>query len=340
MPPENAIPILDISKFDNGNGADSRAIARKVSQACEEIGFLVIEGHGVPDSVISTLDNCSRRFFDLSSEEKQKYMLSDDSYFGYKGMKHASLAYSLDDEEAKPDLREQFGTGRPNYPELTDDYFHTGMGLKFKSEIRWPHEVTGFQAAWADYYNEMAILSEKIMRMFAVALELPVDYFDSMLEKHVSSLSAFNYPEQNEIPEEQQLRGGAHTDFGCLTIVQADWSAPGGLQVFTKDEEWMDVPARSGTFAINIGDMMERWTNDRWVSTLHRVANPPGEIAASSRRQSLIYFSIPNYDAVVECIPTCIDSNNPAKYPPVTVAEHHFEKLGKMFDLDDEALRK
>ncbi len=333
---EIIIPTLNISKFTDGADAGSQAIAERVNQACEEIGFLIIEGHGVPDSVIGNLENCSRKFFDLPVETKQSYFVSDDTYFGYKGMKHATLAYSLDDEEAKPDLREQFGSGRPDYPELSDDYYRTGMGLKFKSEIRWPQEVIGFQAAWATYYNEMARLSEKIMRVFAVALELPIDYFDSMLDKHVSSLGIYNYPEQKEAPEEGQLRGGAHTDFGSLTIVQADWSAPGGLQVFTKDEEWMDVPARPGSFAINIGDMMERWTNDRWVSTLHRVANPPGDIAGSSRRQSVIFFNIPNYDALVECIPTCTDSNKPAKYPPITVAEHHLMKMGKMFDVDDE----
>ena len=333
--PKNIIPILDISQFSNGTDFDSQEVAKKVKTACEEIGFLVIEGHGVPDSVINNLEKCSRQFFDLPLEKKQHYCESEEVYFGYKGMKHAALAYSLDDEEAKPDLREQFGTGRPDYPELTDDYFRSGMGLDFKCDVRWPQEVEGFQVAWADYYAEMVKLSEKIMRIFAVALELPVDYFDSMLDKHVSSLGVYNYPEQKTAPESGQIRGGAHTDFGSLTIVQADWSAPGGLQVFTKDKEWMNVPARPGTFAINIGDMMQRWTNDCWVSTLHRVANPPDNVAGSSRRQSVIFFNIPNYDAVVECIPTCVDSNHPAKYPPITVGEHHFRKLGKMYDIDD-----
>ncbi len=336
MSSEQLIPTLDISSFTGAADANSLAIAREVNRACEEIGFLVIEGHGVPGQIIQKLDACSRQFFDLPLETKQSYFASDDTYFGYKGMQHAALAYSLDIEDAKPDLREQFGSGRPDYPELTDDYYRKGMGLEFRCDIRWPQEVVDFQVAWADYYNAMADLSEKIMRIFAVALDMPLDYFDRMLDKHVSSLGVYNYPEQKDKPEEGQLRGGAHTDFGSLTIVHADWSAPGGLQVFTKNREWMGVPAKPGTFAINIGDMMERWTNDRWVSTLHRVANPPGNYAGNTRRQSIIFFHIPNYDAIVECIPSCADSENPAKYDPITVGNHHLMKMGKMFDVEDE----
>lgn len=336
MSSEQLIPTLDISGFTGCADANSLAIAREVNRACEDIGFLVIEGHGVPRQVVEKLDDCSRRFFDLPLETKHSYFASDDTYFGYKGMKHAALAYSLDIDDAKPDLREQFGSGRPDYPELTDDYYRKGMGVEFRSDIRWPQEVANFQVAWANYYNAMASLSEKIMRIFAVALDMPPDYFDRMLDKHVSSLGVYNYPEQKDKPEEGQLRGGAHTDFGSLTIVHADWSAPGGLQVFTKNREWMDVPAKQGTFAINIGDMMERWTNDRWVSTLHRVANPPGSFVGNTRRQSIIFFHIPNYDAIVECIPSCADSENPARYEPISVGNHHLMKMGKMFDVEDE----
>ena len=335
MAAKPVIPTLDISRFTDGGDADSLDIAAKVNRACEEIGFLVIAGHGVSDVVIKRLDERGRRFFDLPLEIKRNYFLSDDTYFGYKGLKNSALAYSLNDADAKPDLREQFGSGRPDFPRLKDDYYRKGMGLAFKSEVRWPREVAGFQAAWAEYYNAMAKLSEKIMRVFAVALNMPVDYFARVMDRHVSSLGVYNYPEQQDRPEQGQLRGGAHTDFGSLTIVHADWSVPGGLQVCAKDGEWVDVPAEAGTFVVNIGDMMERWTNDRWVSTLHRVANPPAAAAAGNRRQSIIFFHIPNYDAVVECIPSCVGEK--ALYPPITVGRHHLMKMGKMFAVEDGA---
>ncbi len=333
MPDRQTIPTIDLSKFTSGTDADSRALAAEVDRACQNIGFLVIEGHGVPDSVIQNISRCGRQFFDFPAEVKNRYQEADDIYFGYKGMKTSALAASLDDQDAKPDLREQFGSGRPDFENLTDDYFRNGLGKEFTYPVRWPEEVADFAKAWKDYYDEMARLGEKIMRVFAVALGMPVDYFDSKLDKHVSNLGVYNYPEQTEVPEEGQLRGGAHTDFGSLTIVHADWSAPGGLQVFTKKGEWMNVPAKPGTFAINIGDMMARWTNDKWVSTLHRVANPTNETAGSSRRQSIIFFHMPNYDAIVECIPSCVDSENPAKYPPISVGDHHLMKMGKMFDV-------
>ena len=125
------------------------------------------------------------------------------------------------------------------------------------------------------------------------------------------------------------MRGGAHTDYGSLTLVNADWSIPGGLQVYT-DNQWIDVQAKPGTFVVNIGDMMQRWTNDKWVSTLHRVANPPAESANTSRRLSLVYFHIPNPDVMVECVPRCKDAEQPAKYAPISIGDHHLMKMGKM----------
>jgi isopenicillin N synthase-like dioxygenase len=170
------------------------------------------------------------------------------------------------------------------------------------------------------------------MQIFAVALDLPIDFFEPMLSHHASNLALFNYPDQPTRPKRGQLRGGAHTDFGSLSIVHSDWTIPGGLQVQTKAGSWMDVAAPRDAFVINIGDMMARWTNDRWVSTLHRVANPETSSARSYRRQSVIFFHVPNQDALVECIPSCRDADNPPKYKPITVGEHHLMKMGKMFE--------
>lgn len=334
------IPTLDISKFSDGTDKDSLAVAQNVKKACEEIGFLVIEGHGVAADILKKMEQKGRQFFDLPKEIKEKYREPEDVYFGYKSLNQTSLASSMLGKDAETDLREQYGSGRPDYEHLIGDYYECDAGRGYCYPVRWPEEISGFHQVWLSYYDEMRRLGEKIMRIFAVALELPVDYFDSMMDKHVSNLAVYNYPEQAVAPGEGQVRGGAHTDFGSLTIVNADWSAKGGLQVFTKEGEWMDVPAKPGMFAINIGDMMARWTNDRWVSTLHRVANPPAEDAKTSRRQSIVFFHTPNYDAVVECFPSCTDSDHPVKYPPITVGDHHLLKMGKMYESGEQRERK
>jgi isopenicillin N synthase-like dioxygenase len=164
------------------------------------------------------------------------------------------------------------------------------------------------------------------MRLFAMALELPEAYFDASINRHISRLRVRNYPALQTAPEPGQLRAGPHSDYGSLTILKTE-DRPGGLQVAGKAGEWQDVPHVPGSFVVNIGDMMARWTNDRWVSTLHRVANPPPELAAHSRRQSLVFFHNPNYDAVVECLPGCSDAGTPPKYAPTTSGGHLREKF-------------
>ena len=136
-----------------------------------------------------------------------------------------------------------------------------------------------------------------------------------------SPLRVRNYPALEEPPAPGQLRAGAHSDYGSLTILKAEDKA-GGLQVRNQAGAWVDVPILADCFIVNLGDLMARWTNDYWVSTLHRVVNPPMELAPLSRRQSLVFFHNPNYDASIECIPSCQGPANPPKYSVTTSGEH------------------
>ena len=134
-------------------------------------------------------------------------------------------------------------------------------------------------------------------------------------------MRSVNYPEPAGTVETGQLRAGAHTDYGCMTILRTE-DAPGGLQVQTRGGEWVDVQAVPGSFVVNLGDMMARWTNDRWPATLHRVAVPSPDRALGSRRLTLVFFHDPRADAVVECIPSCADKAHPPQYEPITALAH------------------
>jgi isopenicillin N synthase-like dioxygenase len=166
------------------------------------------------------------------------------------------------------------------------------------------------------------------MRIFALALDLPERFFADKTDRHISGLRVVHYPDQPSLPLAGQSRAGAHTDYGAVTILRSD-DAPGGLEVLSRRGQWAAVAPAPGAFVLNIGDLMMRWTNDRWVSTLHRVANPPPESGACSRRLSLVFFHQPNYDAVIECLPTCTSAANPPRYAPVTSGQHRLAKFLK-----------
>jgi isopenicillin N synthase-like dioxygenase len=167
------------------------------------------------------------------------------------------------------------------------------------------------------YYEAISGLGERLRRLFALALDLPEDWFEDKFRDHSSSIRVVNYPAPAGEPEPGQLRAGAHTDYGCMTILRTQ-EAAGGLQVQTRAGEWLDVHAVPDSFVVNLGDMMARWTNDQWAATLHRVAVPPAELRAGSRRQTIVFFHDPRADAVIECIPGCGTS----RYEPVTALEH------------------
>jgi isopenicillin N synthase-like dioxygenase len=182
----------------------------------------------------------------------------------------------------------------------------------------------------------MTRLAETLMQVFALALALPLDYFADKIDRPQSFLRIINYPAPRVAPLPGQLRAGAHSDYGTLTILRAE-NVAGGLQVFSRAGEWLDVAVPPGAFVINIGDMLMRWTNDRWVSTLHRVVNPPDAHAPGSRRQSLVFFHNPNPDAVIECLPTCASASNPSRYPPVLAGTYLADKARSAYQPRTEA---
>jgi isopenicillin N synthase-like dioxygenase len=166
----------------------------------------------------------------------------------------------------------------------------------------------------------------RMLRIFAYALDLPETFFAPYFDKHSCLLRMQNYPEQETEPEPGQLRIGEHTDYGAFTLVNAD-DAPGGLQVLARSKQWIDVFPAPDSFVVNISDMMMTWTNDRWISNSHRVVNPPRRLLGATRRLSFAFFVNPNHDAVIKCISTCQDPDNPPRHAAVLAGEHRFRKL-------------
>lgn len=320
------VPVIDIAPFLAGDPNDRADVVARVRRACEEIGFFTIVGHGVPVGRIAAVRGASNCFFDLSLEEKLEVKRAPGAGSrGYAVMGDIAHARSLG-ESTPPDYQEGFSVGTLHIPD-DDPYYRSEEGQKFFPQNIWPARPAGLREAFEAYYRDMEGLAARIMTIFALALELPEDFFADKTDKAVNLLRAVRYPAQNEPPLERQLRSGAHTDYGTLTILLAE-DKPGGLQVRIRDGRWIDVHPVPGSFVINIGDLMMHWTNDRWVSNLHRVVNPPSEFA-DIPRLSIVFFQKPNYDAEIRCIEKCLGAETPAKYAPMTAGDHWYAKNAK-----------
>jgi isopenicillin N synthase-like dioxygenase len=323
-----AVPVIDIAAYDGGSPSDRRALAQRIDEACRTVGFLTIVGHGVPDALVARTERAARAFFDLPVDTKLGYRSPDPAvYRGYFALESNAVAYSLDATDSAPDLFERFSVGRVAL-DRADPYFSATPTARaiFAANI-WPREVADFEAALSAYYQAMEGLALTLMRLFALGLGLDERWFDDKVDRHMTAFVIQNYPDQATPPRPGQLRAGPHSDYGSLTILKTE-DKPGGLEIRGADGTWQPVTAQPGSFIVNIGDLMAQWTNDRWVSTMHRVVNPPRDQAIGSRRQSLIFFHQPNYDAPVECLPSCLDGGA-AKYAPTTSGEHLLMKLKK-----------
>lgn len=313
------VPIIDMAPYHTGSEAHKRDMAQQIGAACRDIGFLIIAGHGVPQELIAAVDEVSRAFFDLPLTEKMQVVRpAPDVTRGYIPLEGESVARSRGDY-APGDLNESFMIGPVDVGDTA--YYHSSAAGKHFAPNLWPARPATLPAVYSAYFRVMSDLARTLMRLFALALEQPETFFDDKIDKHISRLRVRNYPAPQEPPRPAQLRAGAHSDYGSLTILKTE-DKPGGLQVCNAAGDWVDVPIVPGCFIVNLGDLMARWTNDTWVSTLHRVVNPPIAAADISRRQSLVFFHNPNYDAVIECIPSCQGPSNPAKYPVTTSGEH------------------
>ena len=313
------IPIIDVAAFFDGG--DVHGVAEAVAAACRDVGFFVITGHGVDPSVLAAARTDAASFFAMDSERKAAYQ--SNSFCGYSPFKNERLAYSRG-EETPPDLKEAFTVSRPD---ITDDpYFHAPQAQSLFPTNVYPTEQPTFEASAVTLNRTLGELAEAVMEIFATGLGLPQLYFAPMLDKHFSFLRFVNYPAPGEVALPGQLRAGAHTDYGSLTFVDVE-EAPGGLQVLGPDGQWIDVPVVPGGLVVNLGDLLQRWTNDAWRSTMHRVAVPDEDRWTNSGRLSIVYFHETNWDAEIVALDACTSADNPPRYPATTAGQHNYERV-------------
>ena len=313
------VPLIDIAPYLAGSPEGKRHVAAEVGRAATEVGFYVITGHGVDPDLIEQVESVSRGFFDRPLAEKMALRIAGEpGAVGYSAVGDIALAYTRG-KVAPFDLNESFQIAKVDAAD--EAYFGQESAQGLVPKNRWPSQPAGFRAVWEDYYLRMGRLAADLMRISALALDLPEDYFDHKVDRHISRLTARLYPEQREAPLPGQLRAAEHTDYGTVTILKPSETPGGGLQVADPEGHWHDVPMLANSYVINLGDTMAMWTNDRWRSALHRVANPP-EAGRGCRRSSIVFFHHANHDAMIECLPTC----GTPKYEPMRLSDYYVVK--------------
>ena len=317
------VPLVDLTEaFEPGPTQDAAVDA--IRRACEDIGFLMITGHGVADSVLTMIEDASRGFFSLPLDEKMRCMAGPGVFRGYRPAGGAALARSRD-IETPPDLSEAFGVNRFDDVEVARrSGLREGREAFFAPNI-WPEHPDGFKQVFETHYAVMEDLTNRLMGLMALALGLNENWFDDKIRDHITNLTVNHYPALDGPPAPGQFRRGEHTDWGSVTILYHDGRP--GLQIKPSNGEWEDVPTVAGAFVVNLGDLMAAWTNDRWTSTLHRVVVPDGD---TDDRLSIAFFHQPAYDARIECIPTCTSPDEPPRYAPTTSGEWILSMLRKV----------
>ncbi|MBY4225540.1 isopenicillin N synthase family oxygenase [Rhodococcus fascians] len=322
---EFEIPTIDIGPFASGRTNDAAARARVVAQiddACTRSGFMQIVGHGIGDDVLDGLARSIDSFFALPLATKNEYRIPDANR-GYSPPKSESLSLSVGVESASRmnDFFEAFNVGveARSFDALDLDESDYGINV-------WPNELPDFQRDVERYFAEASRVARTLTGIFAAALELPVDFFDTLTDHSIDVLRMNNYAlPEGMVTLDGDLTGmGEHTDFGIVTVLWADQVA--GLQVLGTDRVWHDVAPRDGALLVNLGDLTARLTNDRWLSTLHRV-KPPVVDGTIVRRRSAAFFHDGNVDAVISTLPSHLDADSGLAYEPVSVRDHIAAKL-------------
>ncbi|EJU03023.1 Clavaminate synthase-like protein [Dacryopinax primogenitus] len=298
-----AIPIIDLAQENR------TLLVEKIREACLKVGFLYIKNHGIPQSTINATLNEAHRFFDLPLTSKQALDIHLSPAF--KG--YTALLGENSDPANRGDLHEGFDVGSESE----------------QGEMRgnvWPPEteLPGFKEKVMEYYDAVLSLGRRLFPLFALSLSLPEDFFDDKILHPAAIMRLLHYPSQTGPTDDRILGIGAHTDYECFTLLYQD-IVP-ALQVLNAAGKWVSAPPIEGTFVCNLGDQFARWTNDVYVSTVHRAINRTGQ-----ERYSIPFFFGTDYDVKLEALPSCVSEDRPARYEVVTAGEYVKSRLEETY---------
>ena len=303
------IPILDVSRYFAGDTEELPRLGGELRHAFENVGFYYLRGHGVPRRLIdAAFAECER--FHAQSLEKKLALRINEHTIGYMPMGGSVARSSTVNNNTKPSVNEAFFVRR----ERTADDPDVIAGKRFRGLNRWPAELPGFRETTLAYMAAMEQVGKRLVRIYAVALDLPPDYFDAFFEQPNMIQRFTHYPPQPSY-EDNQFSIAPHTDSGFMTLLAP--SALPGLSIRLPDGTWFDAPSDPDAFIVNGGDILRRWTNDRFLSTPHRAINASGRA-----RYAIPFFFDTHPDTIISCLPSCQSPENPPKYEPVTYDEY------------------
>lgn len=307
----DSIPVVDIGATVAA-GRPVGDVCDQVDRACRIVGFFAITGHGIPDAMRSAVLAEAHRFFAMPDADKRRLGVEHSgNHRGYAGVAGERLQPDL-----PPDLKETFDVG----PEVAPD---DPLCSPLDGLSQWP-DLPGFRGTIEGYQARALGIAVLLMRVIAEANGLPFDHFDACLERPVATTRLLRYPEAGALTEASQLGCGAHSDYGCLTLLYSDGTP--GLQIMNLAGEWIDVEVPDGVLIVNLGDLLQRWTNDTYRSTRHRVIPPAGR-----ERYSVPVFVNPQWHTEVTCLPSCVSDERPARYEPILAGEYLTSRFDDTF---------
>lgn len=309
---ERAIPLVDLSKFVEGTPAQRAEFVAELGKAFHEIGFVGVINHGVSKQLIEDFYQASKKFFALPKETKEQYeipgMAGQRGYTSF-GKEHAK-------QSKVADLKEFFQIGQ----EVTDD---DPVKDQYPKNVQ-VAEVPEFLGLGIRLYKAFEHSGAELLRAIAIHLDLDENYFDNAIHNGNSILRAIHYPPITEEPK-SAIRAEQHEDINLITLLVG--ASAGGLQVLNKKGDWLDIMPEEDEIVINVGDMLQRLTNDYLKSTTHRVINPP-RAEWDKPRLSIPFFLHPKADMDLTCLPQCVGGDYyPLRYDPITAGEYLDERL-------------
>ncbi len=305
-----AIPSVDLAEFLSGDPKRKAAFVQELGKAYEEVGFVAVKNHGVPDELIADLYKYVQQFFSLPSDQKRKYEIPE--LAGQRGYTSFGKEHAKGSEA--PDLKEFFQYGQNPRDNYKEEEYPPNVPIK---------EVPEFNETFADAYRAFEKSGTALLQAIALYLDLDEHYFDQYVYNGNSILRSIHYPPITNEPK-SAIRAEQHEDINLITLLVG--ASADGLQILTKQNEWVGVTSLPEQIVVNVGDMLQRLTNNKLRSTTHRVVNPARELWHTSRF-SIPFFLHPRSSMSLKCLDTCIDSGHPKAYDDATAGEYLDERL-------------